>query len=369
MIKKFYVASAILTAKDSQIVAIFDSNHQKTQIIVNKSWLTILEIFIHEQSLEVAYQRFQEINCSLISKYLLNQCIQARNNSNNFLVLLGNKTLKISQKELLNLRSADQKNDFSAISLETHQVLICLFHQEYLIADESKIYSFDDFSETVEYLATLGLLSPAVSTLDWGDLKRQFPLCHKFGFTRGTPIDRYYLDQFVNEIRHQVVGSVLEIGGTLLNKEIYQFFHATEYQTLDVVSRPGVTLVGDIHNSTIIIPESLDTILLFNVLEHCHNPWVVVQNIYNWLRVGGKCFCMVPSAQRLHNAPKDYWRPLPDGMKELFQDFSEHNLHIYGNPLTVLASFMGVAVQELSTQDLDDFHPDYPVATCIAALK
>lgn len=67
--------------------------------------------------------------------------------------------------------------------------------------------------------------------------------------------------------------------------------------------------------------------------------------------------------------PKDYWRPLPDGMKQLFQDFSEYNLHIYGNPLTVLASFMGVAAEELSTEDLDDFHPDYPVSTCIAALK
>jgi SAM-dependent methyltransferase len=368
MMKKFYVASALLTTKDSQIVAIYDSNQEKAQIILNKSWLTILEIFIHEQSLHLAYQRFQQINSSLISEHLLNQCIQARKNSENFLVLLGNKVLKISQQGLFSLRNVDQKNDLSAISLDTSQVLVCLFN-EFLIADKSKINSFEDFSQTVEYLVTLGLLSPAVDTLDWGDFKRQFPICHKFGFTRGTPVDRYYLNQFVNKIREQVVGSVLEIGGVQLNKEIYQFSYATEYQTLDLVFTPGVTVVGDVHDSTIIVPESLDTILLFNVLEHCHNPWVVVQNIYSWLRVGGKCFCMVPSAQRLHSIPKDYWRPLPDGMKQLFQGFSEYNLHIYGNPLTVLASFMGVAAEELSPQDLDSFHPDYPVSTCITAMK
>ncbi|WP_169221635.1 methyltransferase domain-containing protein [Brasilonema sp. UFV-L1] len=367
--KKFYVPSALLTVKDSQVVAIFDTNRNKTQIIANKSWLIILEIFIHEQSLEAAYQRFQQMDSSLISEHLLNQCKRIRYDLEELLILLAHKTLKISKQGLSGLMSADQHSNFSAISQENPYVLLCLFDQENLIADEQKINTFEDFSQTVEYLETLGLLSPAVNTLDWGDLKRRFPICHKFGFTRGTPVDRYYLDKFISEIRHQVVGSVLEIGGVLLNKEIYQLSVATEYQTLDLVSRPGVTVVGDAHDSTIIMPESLDTVLVFNVLEHCHNPWVVVQNIYSWLRVGGKCFCMVPSAQKLHSLPKDYWRPLPDGMKQLFQDFSESNLHIYGNPLTVLASFMGVAAEELSPQDLDDFHPDYPVATCIAALK
>ena len=367
--KKFYVSSALLTVKNFQVVAIFDSNRNKTQIIANKSWLLILEIFIHEQSLEAAYQRFQQINCSLVSEHLLNQCKQVRYDSEDLLIWLAPKVLKISKQGLFGLRSADPQSNFSAISQENPYVLLCLFNQENLIADEPKINSFEDFSQTVEYLETLGLLSPAVNTLDWGDLKRRFPICHQFGFTRGTPVDRYYLDKFISEIRHQVVGSVLEIGGVLQNKEIYQLSLATEYQTLELVFRPGVTVVGDAHDSTVIMPESVDTILLFNVLEHCHNPWVVVQNIHSWLRVGGKCFCLVPNAQKLHSGPKDYWRPLPDGMKQLFQDFSEYNLHIYGNPLTVLASFMGVAAEELSTQDLDDFHPDYPVSTCIAALK
>ncbi len=109
--------------------------------------------------------------------------------------------------------------------------------------------------------------------------------------------------------------------------------------------------------------------MLFNVLEHCDNPWVVIRNIYSWLRVGGQCFCMVPSTQRLHDAPGDYWRPLPDGMQKLFQDFSHQKLYIYGNPLTVVASFMGISAEELSLEELDDFHPDYPVATCIVAMK
>lgn len=367
--KKFCITSLLLTVKNSQVVAILDSQESKTQLINHKSWLTILEIFIDEHSLETAYQRFQQIHDSSLPENLLNQCLQACHSSSNFYIMLANKKLKFLQQKWLNFRETDQDIDLLAISEETSQVLLSLFNEQFLTTESSNINSFDDFSQTVKYLLELGLLSPAVNNVEWGDLKRRFPVCSNFGFTRGTPIDRYYLNQFISEIRHQVVGSVLEIGGIISNKELFQFTHTIEYQTLDLVFRPGVTIVGDVHDSTIIKPETLDTILIFNVLEHCHNPWVAVQNIYSWLRVGGKCICMVPSAQRLHCFPHDYWRPLPEGMKQLFKDFSELNLYIYGNPLTVLASFMGVVAEELSPQDLDDFHPDYPVATCITALK
>ncbi|MHC5863006.1 methyltransferase domain-containing protein [Nostoc sp.] len=367
--KKSYVASAFLTFKDSQVLALVDFKQNKTLTIDNKYWLTILEIFIHEQSLESAYQKFQETNSTDISEKQLRQCTKVRSDSDDLVVMLANKSLKVLKKGLMSLLNPEYTIDLTAISQENFQVITCLFNSENFSAHEPEINSFETFRQSSEYLERLGLLSPAINTIDWGDLRRRFPLCNLFGFTRGIPINRYYLDKFISDIRPQVAGTVLEVGGVLQNREFYQFSKATEYHTLDIAANPGVTQVGDVHERAMFKPGSLDTVVIFNVLEHCHNPWVVVENIYIWLKVGGKCFCMVPSAQRLHDFPGDYWRPLPDGMQQLFQNFCHQKLYVYGNPLTVVASFMGISAKELSPDELDDFHPDYPVTTCIVAMK
>jgi SAM-dependent methyltransferase len=110
-------------------------------------------------------------------------------------------------------------------------------------------------------------------------------------------------------------------------------------------------------------------VVLFNVLEHCEKPWVVVDNIYRWLKPGGQVFCMVPSAQRVHQVPKDYWRILPDAMDSLFAGFASRKLYVYGNPLTTLAAYMGIAADELSREELDCFEANYPVANCLHAQK
>jgi hypothetical protein len=35
----------------------------------------------------------------------------------------------------------------------------------------------------------------------------------------------------------------------------------------------------------------------------------------------------------------------------------------------VVASFLGIAAEEVSPQELDAWHPEYPVATCLVATK
>jgi SAM-dependent methyltransferase len=231
------------------------------------------------------------------------------------------------------------------------------------------IDSYEKFRQAVEQLNELGLLSPEIGMVNWGDLKKSVPVCQAFGMSRGTPIDRYYLNQFIEAIRGEIKGNILEIGGTPKDQDFYQIKSDDSYQILNLEAGPGIDIVGDVHNPSIIEPNSIDSIIIFNVLEHCYAPWIAVQNIYQWLKTGGKCFAMVPNAVRVHRTPVDYWRPLPDGMKWLFKDFSEQQLYIYGNPITVTASHQGIATEELSPEELNTFHPDYPVATCIVAEK
>jgi SAM-dependent methyltransferase len=195
------------------------------------------------------------------------------------------------------------------------------------------------------------------------------PFCRDFGFARGTPIDRYYLDKFLHQIRSQVKGNTLEIGGAVSNGVSFGFNQATEYHALDLAPSPFNDLAGDAHDPSLIAADSFDSIVSFNVLEHCTRPWIVVENIHKWLKKGGKAFCMVPNAQRLHELPRDYWRPLPSAVESMFDRFSNSQLYVYGNLITHTASYYGIASDELKPEELDYAHPDYPVATCIVAEK
>ena len=58
-----------------------------------------------------------------------------------------------------------------------------------------------------------------------GDLRRLSPFTRDFGYARGGPIDRYYIEEFLSRWREDIRGRVLEIksndytmrfGGTLV---------------------------------------------------------------------------------------------------------------------------------------------------------
>ena len=228
--------------------------------------------------------------------------------------------------------------------------------------------SLDEFGSLAEKLTADSLLTVPIGSIDFGDLKRDRPFCPQFGHFRGSPVDRYYLDRFIDEIRNEVKGVTLEIGGLKQNRELYKLANVTKFLTMDL-GGPDLDIVGDAHDPNVVEEESMDSILLFNVLEHCEQPWVVVDNVYRWLKPHGQVFCMVPNAQRVHRVPRDYWRILPDALDSIFSRFPRRKLHVYGNPLTTMAAFYGIAAEELTREELDFHHENYPVANCIHAHK
>ncbi|TRU96281.1 MAG: methyltransferase domain-containing protein [Microcystis wesenbergii Mw_QC_S_20081001_S30D] len=364
-----YIPNAFLKIENSQVNAIFTWSQRSPEIIPYQSWLTILEIFVHEHDLESAYQIFQQVKSAPINAQVTTEIEKYQHLTNNAIIFLSDKSLTLFGKGFCGFIEKDEEYKLTPLSHNTYQVLTQFFAKTNLINDLEQINSFESFCQLVIYLEKIGLLSVATHSLNWGDLKKSVPICHVFGLTRGKPVDRYYLNKFIQEIKPQIVGKILEIGGTSKDKDFYGINLGSSYQIMNIEPGLGIDIVGDAHDGSIIKPESFDSIITFNVLEHCYAPWQVVENIYTWLKPGGKCFVMVPSAQRLHAIPRDYWRPLPDAFAWMFRKFSQQKLYVYGNPISVIASYHGIATEELTTEELDAFHPDFPVATCIVAQK
>jgi SAM-dependent methyltransferase len=346
----------------------------------------VLEIFTHYHLLEDAYRVYETVRRSRASGHTTNPIPQMLGamNGQAALVLVREKVLVCPPESLVEAymlatgdHSSPRLNDTKASSgirdlttlSQTTPVLAATLQSHFHSADgEYPALTPQEFQSLAERLANKSLLTVPVGAIDFGDLRRQLPFCPQFGNSRGTSIDRYYLDRFIAEIRSEVKGITLEIGGRKVNRELYNFTNATSYLTMDLKGL-DLDITGDAHDTDAVEKESLDTVVLCNVLEHCERPWVVADNIYQWLKPGGQVFCMVPSAQRVHRVPQDYWRILPDAMDSLFARFSLRKLYIYGNPLTTMAAYFGIAADELDRAELDHQHENYPVATCIHAQK
>lgn len=365
-----YTPNAFLKVENGQLYAVFSWSRRQPQLITAKSWLAILEIFIHQHDIESAYKTFAKFKLDPISEETTHTLKQYHPViAQQALTLLRDRDLIILEKDFNSFFEPTQQHELTALSEMNPQILISLFSPFLIQDDLAEINNIADFLRVVLHLEKIGLLSPTKDSLDWGNLRRTNPICQAFGFLRGEPIDRYYLNQFVEKIRPEIVGNIMEIGAIANAKAAYQLSDNASYCVLNIEKWSEEDIVGDAHDISIIKPETFDTILLFNVLEHCYAPWIVIENIHTWLKPGGKCFASVPSAVKIHDTPQDYWRPLPDAFNWMFRNFSQKEIRTYGNPLTVIATYHGIAKEELTTEELNTLHPDYPVITCIAATK
>lgn len=355
--QKRKIPSALVEVRSNGIYLGVSSGSAYPEVKVSVEHLMILEILAHDPDVDSARIEFVDLMEESLA-VTLDKLIPDVMRHENFTFVV--------QPGLIQCigRQNGPAGDLSDESRRTRQVLRAV--AAWFGEGAGQRNSFDS---ALALLDQHGFIAPPAGELNWGDLRRLVPVCARFGFSRGTPIDRYYLDKFIDKARPLVHGEVVEIGGRNSNRETYAFEHAKRYRGFDIFASPDNSLVGDAHDPKALPEAELDTLIAFNVLEHCPKPWLVIENMHRWLVPGGIALVMVPSAQRLHRMPEDYWRPLPAALAHLFSTWSECELHVYGNPVTTIAAFLGIAVEELNAAELDVFHPDYPVASCIIAKK
>jgi SAM-dependent methyltransferase len=361
MLASFYDARANLKFRDNSFIGQFPDGPPSDLSLTQESHLLALEAFVHARETERARKLFNRTSRQISrfarpTGHLLEELLDG----------LGDHSFLLTKRFLLVKPQADCVFDLTQASRRSNRLLLDIFRFLSRSKSRRRPASFDS---AVADLARWGFLVPSRGKVNWGSLGAYVPISTGFGFERGTPIDRYYLNRFIEEVRSQVRGVVIEIGGSLNNRTVYNFVNAREYHAMDLIQRPDVDIVGNAEDPAAFPASSIDSVIAFNVLEHCREPWVVIDNALLWLKPGGALFCMVPNAQRIHKMPGDYWRPLPQAVSWMLRRFSTHQLRVYGNPIALVASFMGIASEEVPRRDLDFFNPDYPVATCAVAIK
>jgi SAM-dependent methyltransferase len=211
----------------------------------------------------------------------------------------------------------------------------------------------------------------------FGSLRRLEPLSREFGFDRGRPIDRYYIEAFLERHAERVRGRVLEVGTDLYTRR-FGADRVTASEVLHVAERrPGVTLVGDLTDPALPLEDaSFDCVILTQVLHFVFDVPAALRNVNRLLRPGGTLLLTeagISAASRYDRERwGEYWRFTSQAIGRLLDGGlpgCRVEVASHGNVLSAAAFLYGIAAHELTRRELDHCDPDFEVVVTAVAEK
>lgn len=213
-------------------------------------------------------------------------------------------------------------------------------------------------------------------SVDLGSLATIQPISQDFGFDRGLPIDRYYIENFLNHHAEDIKGHVLEIKEPLyINK--FGKKNVTKSDILHVeLGNPQATIVADLTNGDNLLSATFDCIILTQTLQFIYDVPTAIRTLYRILKPGGILLGTVSGISQISAEDMErwgqYWSFTNLSIQRLFDEvFDRDKVEIiaYGNVLSAIAFLHGLATEELEKSQLDYHDPNYQVVISIRAVK
>ncbi len=216
---------------------------------------------------------------------------------------------------------------------------------------------------------------PITGTVKFGDLRRITPISQYFGFDRGLPIDRYYIENFLGQQATDIQGRVLEIGDNVYTCQ----FGGDRITMSDILhvheGNPDATIIGDLTNAENIPSDTFDCLVLTQTLHLIYDLKAALTTIHRILKPGGTALITVPGISQIAvDEWKDYWLWSFTSLSayKMFGEFfpADHLIiETFGNVLAATAFLQGLATQELQEDELNYHDPSYQVLITIRAVK
>lgn len=201
------------------------------------------------------------------------------------------------------------------------------------------------------------------------------PIDAYFGRKRGEPVDRYYIESFLDEHKRFISGSCLEIAEDTYTKQFGED-RVTDSIMLHVEGWGDNVVKGDLETGEGIGEEFCDTMIITQTLMFIYNVESAVKHIFKGLKKGGSALITVSGISQIARYDDENWGMFhsfyKSGLERLFYPvFGKENVEIvhYGNVKTAMAFLYGAAREELREEDFDVSDMDYPVIYGIHAKK
>ena len=221
-----------------------------------------------------------------------------------------------------------------------------------------------------------GEWAPPVGFVRFGSLRRLSPISREYGFDRGRPIDRHYIETFLARHAADVAGDVLEIkddgytrrfGGARVGKSDVLCLEADD---------PHATIVGDLVAAPQIPSASFDCAIVTQTLQLIYDVRSALATIHRILKPGGVLLATVPGMSQ--TSPHADWG---ERWAWGFTRVSARNLvaeafpggtvevETFGNVVAAIASLHGLSADELTAEELAHHDPEYQLSIGIRVRK
>jgi SAM-dependent methyltransferase len=203
-------------------------------------------------------------------------------------------------------------------------------------------------------------LRRAVTRARFGDLRRTEPIS-PWGFGRGVPVDRWYIERYLAERAHLVKGHALEFKEDLYASR----FGAADVDVLDLSpDNPDATVVGDVCDASTLPSEVFDVAVVTQTLQFVSRPLDAVRNLLDALKPDGSLLLTVPTLSRIDDS-WDRWRWTPWGLRDLLAEAASPGMDVectgLGNGLAARAFLFGLGSADLDEAVLSRHDADYPM--------
>jgi SAM-dependent methyltransferase len=220
-----------------------------------------------------------------------------------------------------------------------------------------------------------------LGSVRFGDLGRLSPIGVDFGFDRGTPVDRYYIESFLSRNAADIRGRVVELSS---NDYTLRFGGARVTQS-DILSLTAnnrrATITGDLVQPSTLPAAAFDCIIFTQTLQYIYDSRAAVATLYQALKPGGVLLATAPGLTPMGDHPGRpettetsawYWSVTPAGLHALLADcFGPHAVAVepHGNIFAVTAFLHGLALEEVDAARLKVRDSRYPVIAAARAVK
>ena len=204
----------------------------------------------------------------------------------------------------------------------------------------------------------------------WFAIKSVTPLSRKFGLDRGTPIDRYYIDKFIQNNQKDIKGVCLEIGDDRYISKYGKFVTCTD--VLDVVKREKVTILGDLRNIPHVPSDTYNCIILTQVLGMIDDLDSTISELYRILKKGGVLLITTSALSPCIDYELSFWRFTVASLKYLLlKKFDKRKVTVssFGNALTSQVFYVGGVQEDLEKGQLDYSDKYFPTIIAARGVK
>ena len=227
----------------------------------------------------------------------------------------------------------------------------------------------------IEEILFLKTAVPAVGKVQFGDLLRAEPINTNWGYDRGQPLDRVYIESFLQQHQGDVRGRVLEAGDNSYTMR----FGGARVTKSDVIhvnaGTAGATIIGDLSAAEHIGSNLFDCIILTQTLHLIFDLRAAVQTLERILKPGGVLLMTVPGISQVDYGDWQntwYWSMTVASVTRLLTErFSESmEVRSRGNVFTAIAFLHGLSQEDVPAVDnllVDD--PHYPLTILARAVK